>query len=348
MRRSGSITLLLFCTLAIFFVGLNGLATCQSASPSLEPIDRIRLAEYFRLASQLENSCWPEWSGAPRAVLLVSDSVEFLINHPAPSVEFESVGWDSTLGATVSWRKRAFSPQFEATFPAIDITPTIVIGRAENTASKTSTRWVTTLMHEHFHQLQTMRPDYYASVDSLDLSGGDMTGMWMLNYDFPYDSVPIATEFNGLCADLSKLLSTVDADSFNTGIKQYWKKREEFRNKLAPEPRSYFSFQIWQEGIARYVEYRAASMAGATYTPSKEFATLPDFTPFAAVAEKIHRGIMSQLAAANLTEQRRVAFYPFGAGEGLLLDRVNPKWREQYLGTRFRIQDLMPGWLREP
>ncbi len=103
----------------------------------------------------------------------------------------------------------------------------------------------------------------------------------------------------------------------------------------------------WQEGIVQYVEHRTVSIAAATYEPSKEFAALPDFTSFAAVAEKIHRGIMSQLAAANLTEQRRVAFYPFGAGEGLLLDRVNPRWRDRYLGTRFRVEALMPGRLRE-
>ncbi len=74
---------------------------------------------------------------------------------------------------------------------------------------------------------------------------------------------------------------------------------------------------------------------------------MPDFTPHSAVAEKIHREIMSQLAGADLTEQRRVAFYPFGVAEGLLLDHVNSKRREQYLGTRFRIEGLMPGWAGE-
>ncbi|MBI3872953.1 MAG: hypothetical protein HY304_07770 [candidate division Zixibacteria bacterium] len=299
------------------------------------------------MASSLEDSCWPGWSTAPRAILLVTDSTEFLTNHPAPSSEFKSSGRDSTLHCDVFWRKRVFPLQLEATFPALGPTPTIVIGRAENTVSKTSTKWVVTLMHEHFHQLQDSRPGYYASVDSLNLSGGDKTGMWMLNYPFPYDSQTVAAEFNGLCAELLRLLNTGGPDSLHAGARQYWKRRESFRRMLGPADRSYFSFQTWQEGIARYVEYRCASMAGGRYRPSDAFRSLPDFTAFAAVAERIRSGVMSELAGANLKQRRRELFYPFGAGEGLLLDRINPEWRNQYLATRFQLEPLFPSWVHD-
>ena len=43
-------------------------------------------------------------------------------------------------------------------------------------------------MHEHFHQLQWAQPEYLKAIDDLGLSKGDATGMWMLNYPFPYDN----------------------------------------------------------------------------------------------------------------------------------------------------------------
>jgi hypothetical protein len=94
--------------------------------------------------------------------------------------------------------------------------------------------------------------------------------------------------------------------------------------------------------------HRVASVAAATYQPSEKFRALPDFTPFAVIAEKIHSRIMSELAASDLTARRRELFCHFGAGEGFLLDRVKPNCRNQYFATRFQIEALFPSWVREP
>jgi len=64
-----------------------------------------------------------------------------------------------------------------------------------------------------------------------------------------------------------------------------------------------------QEHKGRMSRHRVASVAAATYEPSETFRALPDFTPFAVIAEKIRSRIMSELAAADLTEQRREHFY---------------------------------------
>ena len=47
-------------------------------------------------------------------------------------------------------------------------------------------------MHEHFHQLQWAQPEYLKAIADLGLSKGDTTGMWMLNYPFPYDNPELA------------------------------------------------------------------------------------------------------------------------------------------------------------
>ncbi|HEY0726226.1 MAG TPA: hypothetical protein VGD41_20060, partial [Pyrinomonadaceae bacterium] len=93
-------------------------------------------------------------------------------------------------------------------FPAVGGVSTIVIGQAENTDSKTSTPWVITLMHEHFHQLQDSQPNFFQDTQALNLSRGDQTGMWMINYPFPYDSPPISSQFAILVRLLVEAIET--------------------------------------------------------------------------------------------------------------------------------------------
>ena len=96
----------------------------------------------------------------------------------------------------------------------------MVIGQAENTQSKTSTRWVLTALHEHFHQLQESRPRYYADVDALGLAKGDTTGMWMLNYPFPYTKAEVKEQFAATAKALGQAVRSaqVSYDSNKLGL----------------------------------------------------------------------------------------------------------------------------------
>jgi hypothetical protein len=104
---------------------------------------------------------------------------------------------------------------------------------------------------------------------------------------------------------------------------------------LNPDDYKYLSFQLWKEGISRYTEDRVAHWAAAKYQPSREFRELKDFTTFPAVARQVRQGIVDELTSLKLHEYKRVVFYPLGAAEGLLLDRVNPKWRSMYFAEKF-------------
>ncbi len=306
--------------------------------PSLRHGDRVRIAEVFRLAERVGNTVWENWDEAPFAFLLVTSEYEFLLHHPNPSPDFSQLGYDELLKSEVQYRKRVYSPQLLATFPAVNGYSTIVIGQAENTMAKNSTPWVAVALHEHFHQLQYSRPEYYPEVDKLNLSSGDQSGMWMLNYPFPYDSAIVATAFSNLCSQLASALKARGSASFRGEVDRYLEARKEFKNLLKEDDYRYFSFQLWQEGISRYTEYRVASLASKSYVPSKEFQQLPDFTPFEVVAENLRKGIVDALPALNLAESKRSAFYPFGAAEGLLLDAINPRWQEEYFLEKFYLE----------
>src|SRR5260221_13789943 len=90
----------------------------RAQAPKLNDTHRERMAEAFRLADALGNKVWAEWDKAPFAVLLVTAEHEFLLRHPKPSDDFTLLGDDTVLKSKVWSRRRKFSPELLATFPA--------------------------------------------------------------------------------------------------------------------------------------------------------------------------------------------------------------------------------------
>ena len=314
---------------------IAAIPTLGQEKPSLREIDRVRLAEAFRLSEKLGDELWAAWTKAPFAVLLVTPDKEFLINHPRPSEDFISLGRDAKLNSNVYYRDRKFQTNLLATFPAVGGVSTIVIGQAENTASKTSTPWVITLLHEHFHQLQDSQPNFFKDVEALNLSHGDQTGMWMLNYPFPYATSEVSQQISILSRLIVEALEANTQAVFSAKLASYLEARDALKKMLSADDYKYLSFQLWKEGIARYTEDRVAHWAAAKYQPTREFQQLKDFTTFAAAAAQVRQGIVHELSTMKLEDYKRVAFYPLGAGEGLMLDRANPKWRSRYFAEKF-------------
>ncbi len=310
----------------------------QAQQPTLPEADRIRIAEAFRLAEALQEAVWTGWESAPFAVLLVTPEHEFLIRHPHPSEQFTRAAYDSLLQSDVYVRPRVFSPNLLATFPADSGVPTIVVGPPENTG-RASTRWVITVLHEHFHQLQYAQPDYYPATEALDLARHDSTGMWMLNYPFPYDSTEVVKRFAVLNRTAREALRAVDTPRFTDHLDAFRQAKQHLRRILPDADYRYLSFQLWQEGIARYTEYKVATAAAAQYHPSAAFRALDDYEPFDEAARAIYDGILNELTDGSLDQNRRVTFYALGAAEALLLDHARPGWHARYFEEKFYLED---------
>lgn len=307
----------------------------QAAKP-LPSADAVRINEFYRLSAQIQDKIWPGWSKTPDPLLLVTSDTEYLTHSPTPPKELQKVGDD------VYARPRQFPPNLQATFPAFGMPPVIVIGEPANTSSKTSTPWLVVVMHEHFHQLQWAQPNYLKAIDDLSLSKGDASGMWMLNYPFPYDNPDIASAFGYLRDTLLNALNEIDQQKFTPLAKQYLKDRKAFMAQFLPGDRKYFSFQLWQEGVARYTQIKAAEAAG-DYQPSSAFAALPDYTPFSTDAVTARSHTLEELKHIDITQSKREVVYSFGAAEALLLDRLNPAWKEQYFQHLLTTDPLFPG-----
>ena len=311
------------------------LAAAAPAAPGLEPDDRVLLAETFRLAAELGEEIWPGWGVAPWEVLLVGDEHEYLVNSPRRPEGFAEAGRETPLDGRVLVRERTVAPGLRATYPMLGGPPLVVVGRPAATGLD-PTSWVVMVMHEHFHQLQMSDSAYYADVEALDLADGDETGNWMLDFPFPYADARVDARFRGFCAAIRAVLAGDAPPGFVAEA------LGALAAVLPDDAYRYLGFQLWQEGVARYVQYRAARVAGERFEPSPEFTALSGYRPFAEVADELEAQIQAELTTPELAKQGRVAFYAAGAGLAMVLERRSPGWRGRYLKRKFALEALLP------
>lgn len=331
---------LLVCALLLALRPVSAQGVSDERAPRLPADDRVRLIEAFRLSDAFGEELWPGWRAAPFAVLLVSPTHEYLVRHPRPSADFRSLGRDSLLDSDVFVRRRVFPTGMLATFPAVNGVPTIVMGQPAHTGQH-SARWVLTVLHEHFHQLQTSQPAYYDGVAALGLARGDTTGQWMLEFPFPYDSAAASDAFARWARVLHDVLTTATMTPSSELLASLRAAHAALRAALAPDDERYLQLQLWQEGVARYTELRIAQRAEASFDASSAaFRALPDVVPYREVAASIRADVVTPLRELSLPAQRRLAFYPAGAAYALVLDRVDPMWRRRYFTERFRLPSL--------
>jgi hypothetical protein len=306
----------------------------KSDSTELRHADKLRIREAVRIANDHGNSVWKNFDSAPFALILFTNDIEYLTNLENPTDEFISIGYDTITGSEIYTRPRQFSNNMLATFPAVNGIPTIVVGQPENTSLPTMD-WIITIVHEHFHQLQYSQPDYYEAVNALDLAGGDETGMWMLNYKFPYDNSEISEQYKKLIQSAKETYLSDKTSEFNSNLKKYLAEREIFKRLLSEKDYSYFSFQLWQEGLARYTEIKIAEKIKDIYKPSKELTDMEDYVTLESFYENVLSKLLRKADTQTLQEDGRVCFYTLGALEGLILDKANPGWQDMYFTEKF-------------
>lgn len=312
----------------------------SDVSSELRREDKIRIGEAIKISQSISDNIWSGWSKTDFVILLVTDTHEYLINHPNPSADFAESYFDAYLNTKVYTRKKVFQNNFLATFPAVNGVSTIVVGTPENT-KKSSLNWVTTLLHEHFHQYQSNFKNYYAGIDKLDLKDGDETGMWMLNYKFPYEDNTVNSAFNELKANLVDTYQSIGTKTFKKKTSEYIKTKKEFKKIVTEKDSKYFEFQLWQEGLARYTEYEILSyLIKKDYQLSDDFKLLSDYESLNDNKQKRLKKLTEEIEKVNLKDNQRNCFYSMGAIEGLILNKYKPAWRKKYLKNLFNTTNL--------
>jgi len=315
---------------------LLSLEVIPQTIPKLRQADKLRIKEAMLIADAYGEQIWRGISETPFVIILITDEHEFLIDHPYPSNDFTLLGKDDVLETDIYVRPQQFNKQFLATFPAVNGVNCVVIGTPENTGLN-STQWIITLLHEHFHQYQFTSPNYQQDALALGISGGDETGMWQLNYPFPYEDSLIVSKYAAYTEQLLKTIEHLDRDTFNEHYKKQQKAHQDFKATLKENDYKYMAFQWYQEGVARYTEYAFLELL-EDYKPLEAVKALEDFIPYKAYKEEFTKLHLSNVVKLTLYEHKRLAIYDVGFAQTLVIRKVNPQWSQTYLSDKFDLQ----------
>ena len=285
--------------------------------------DQDNIAEAINIVKECGNKVWPGFNKITFSTLLVTDSIEYLYNHPEPDEEFILKNYNNKLKTDVYTRDITLNRSILACF-GICNEPTVIVGIPKNT-DRSGVEWIITLVHEYFHQYQST-PDYYRMVDELDLKGDCKTGMWMLNYAFPYDNPKVKEQFRKYSDVLYRLVQSADKEEREELFKEYITEKNNFRALLSDKDYRYFTFQVWQEGMARYTEYKILHTLLENPGLKLNYTT-KEYNNY---MNRLFKREMYRLKNNNLDKQKRVCFYTIGFAEGLLLDKIDNNWRKHY------------------
>ncbi len=292
-------------------------APVSQGDPDLGPI----LAKVRRHAAVEGERLWPGYGAAPFEFLLVLADKEVLLCRTAPVINatFTPDGADPQTGCNRQVRPRSqLSDRMLAAMPIFAPPPTIVMGTPRTTGLSEGA-WVRTIYHEHFHQFQYSRSGYFDRLKALDLAGGDDSGMWVLNYAFPYGDPAVGKAHQAASLALAEAVAARGRPDFLPQFDRYLAAREAFRRSVSMRDWRYLEFQLWQEGVARWTEIAVA-------------ASDPDPAVRAAAAT-MEAAAITALGRQDLQVRGREIVYAHGAGEAMLLEACGPAWRRAYLQT---------------
>lgn len=298
-------------------------AALSLAAPSLPPSEPgaaealgPRIAQIRAYSRGKGERLWPGYGAAPFGMLLIEADVETLLCQPGTSAGFAPSGRDKATGCPRQTRARSdLSPGLLAAMPLFGPPSTIVMGTPAATG-RSDAGWLRTILHEHFHQWQSALPGYYDRVGALDLTGGDQSGMWMLNFAFPYADEAAGRGFAAASHALADALAARGTARFLPAFDRYLAARRAFSHGVGESNWRYLEFQLWQEGVARWTEIEL----GRAY---------PD-AAVRASARELEASTLRQLRNPDLKGQGREVAYPFGTGEAMLMQACGSAWRKAY------------------
>ncbi|MBS0296438.1 MAG: hypothetical protein JSR45_09010 [Proteobacteria bacterium] len=288
-------------------------ATDTSAALDLGPT----LAEVRAYAARDGDTVWPGYGQAPLGFLLIEPEREVLLCQPGRVEGFTPDGSDAATGCARAIRPRSGMPDRLLAAMAIFGPPsTIVMGTPQSTG-RSRASWTRTILHEHFHQFQDEQPGMYERQKALGLSDpSDRSGMWMLNYPFPYADAAVGDAYARASNALADAVEARGKPDFTAAFDRYLAARAAFQASVPERDWRYLEFELWKEGVARWTEVAL----GRRY-PDPEVRKAADALDAAA---------LKQLRKPDLAAQQRELVYAYGAAEAALIDSCKPDWRKAY------------------
>ena len=293
-------------------LSLAALLVAQPPAPTIP----ARLAEARSFAKDQGDKLWTGYGQAPFEFLLVEKARETLLCRDTIPEGFSPAGTDAATGCKRYTRPRSELPDnLLAALPIFGPPSTIVMGTPQSTG-RDEPDWTRTILHEHFHQWQDSFPNIFERMSNLDLAGDDKTGMWMLNYSFPYGDAASLKAFAPAAKALSEAVAARGTPGFGKALSNYLAQRSAFAVAVGERNWRYAELELWKEGVARWTEIQL----GRSYPdPAVQNS-----------AKALEARTLAWFDNPDIAKAGREFVYPYGAAEAMLLEACGPGWRSAY------------------
>jgi hypothetical protein len=353
-----------FCAALIVFSGLMlapNVSTAQEGDDHIPMRIVFRQAEIenFQLAFKILNlttdKLWPGWSKTTRKTWYVSGGTEFYFCAEKQPKGYAKITLIKVGKNCDIYAKPTKVKDWEVSTATLGTSPPLIIIGSPRRKNVLWMPWVTAWLHEHTHQWQMSMDDYAKKTKSLELSDEGDEGKWMLNYPFPYADPEINRKFDRLKDQLISLLETLRKKRAPARVRKamykYLEAKLAFKESISAKDYRYFNFTNWQEGIAKYTEYRAYQVALKVSSWKKDKNgkhPIPMVTmkKMAKMADYNYHKMISDLEEADLRRFGRNAFYATGAIEAIILDHLVKNWRKGYLKNPFGLEWAFEEWFK--
>jgi len=308
----------------------------------------VLIAEALHLVETLGDGVWPGFGRTNAPVLYIAGEREYAVGFPQPLEGFEAVAGQMIAGRSLQEGPRTHEPNLAASFPVQGV-DAVVIGTPESLALS-PTQWTLTAAHEMFHVFQHHH-GWDDKVASLEIGPRDNAD-WQLNFPFPYKNPDIGSLLHLVSYPTFLAIeasSPADA-AYNVGVAlEALAVLNGTLLAMTGDARAqrYMLFQEATEGAAKYVERRIAE--GATvrqYEPTAAFVSLPGYVRYAEVWETDYTRQTFLVKHGGRVARSRTEFYHLGLGKCLVLDRLDPTWKQRYFDTGVWLPNLIQAALR--
>lgn len=348
-------------------------ANCALAAPTpghrhlgVSPMLVDAAAEVWRVVARPDNPIWPGWNASDTPLLLyVPGEQDLLIGHPSPPPGFSPYTGPLTFpGATLHVREDSTLVTLDGQNTSMDVNgvQTLVVADPlsnlrQNLSAllqdprpgdeKARTLELATLAPDPYDQLGLIVHEaFHVHQDRTQPNRGTSDALLLA---YPVLSVENNVGFGLEAGALAEALQAPDAESLRRAGIRWLAVRDQRRLALPPRAVQYEDGTEYNEGLAKYTEYRLWQVLEGR-TPSAELARAQGFHGYAdlrprrdALLAQMRSHLRGEVNVNNApfgTAPLRMRLYYSGMAIAALLDRTSPGWKERFWASDSSLTDM--------
>lgn len=326
-KRIARQTNLIKLVLIIVFLIFCGLVYSQNQTnriPKLQKEDVEVITESFNLWKTKGENVWKGWTKINIPFIYKKENYEYWINFPSSLKQkgkfVGKVNNMNVYGQVINNKNAAAATEDIYNINAVILSSPKIL-------EMTKEEWIITAIHEMFHIYQDSDKTYQNKIRNLDLAYGN-DASWMLDFPFPYKDSSLKTISHMQGYLLYKIYQSGDFqenmyDCFLLKDVLSLYKNEIIQAYGTDKNYKYSIFQQSVEGVAKYTEIKMAEIAATDYTPLSPKIHFTD----------IYTNQINVIKHCGKGTGGRLTFYYLGLGKCLVLDKINPQWKDSYFNT---------------